>query len=266
MIHTMHSALAERAVGEYRQHLAALGRAPATIELRCHYPAQLFTDLGQSPWTVSTGDVERWINAHDWSQQTHRIVLVSLRQFYAWAVAAGHVDASPVARLTPPRQPRYVAHPMPDDVYAAALERAHGDTFWILRTLAATGLRRSECASLLSSQLAGDWLTVEGKGGVQRRIPIADPEVVALIRSRRGRVFSTIDGRVMSGVALASRVRKATGGFGPHTLRSRYATRIYRATGDVLAVQQLLGHASLATTQTYLGLGEDRLIAAAAAA
>lgn len=56
------------------------------------------------------------------------------------------------------------------------------------------------------------------------------------------------------------------GGYGPHTLRHRYATRIYAATGDVLAVQQLLGHASLATTQTYLGLSEDRLIAAAAAA
>ena len=265
MITDMHTAIAERAVGAYRMHLAALGRSPHTITTRCDYPTRLFADLRLPPAAVTTADIEAWLAAHTWGQQTRRIAIISLRQFYAWAEGAGVVEVSPAAPITPPRQPSYTAHPIPDDVLAAAMTRASGDTWWILRLLATTGLRRSEAANLTGTQLQGRWLRIIGKGGKVRRVPPPD-DVAAFVASRPGRVFTATGGGPLLPTALANRVRHATGGYGPHTLRHRYATRIYAATGDVLAVQQLLGHASLATTQTYLGLSEDRLIAAAAAA
>jgi site-specific recombinase XerC len=265
MIVSMPSLIAERASGDFQQHLTALGRSKNTVQLRLHYVRQLFADLGISPWQVTQSDVERWLCDHpQWSTQTRRIVLTSLRQFYAWAVDTGRAESSPVASLKPPPQPRYCSHPIPDDVLAAALASTEGQTWWILRVLSTTGLRRSECARLSSHDLAGRWLTVRGKGGRQRRIPVPE-DVAAHIADAHGLVFHGPDGGELNPLTLATWVRRATG-YGPHSLRHRFASRIYAATGDVLAVQQLLGHASLATTQVYLGLGEDRLIRAAAAA
>jgi site-specific recombinase XerC len=265
MILYMPSTIAERASGDFQQHLIALGRSTNTVKLRTHYPRQICADLQLSPWQITQEDVERWLVAHpSWSQQTRRIVLTSLRQFYAWAVDTGRAESSPVAGLRPPPQPRYCAHPIPDDVLAAALATSEGQTWWILRVLSTTGLRRSECARLSSHDLAGRWLTVQGKGGRQRRIPVPE-DVARHIAEAGGRVFHGPDGGELNPLTLATWVRRATG-YGPHACRHRYASRIYAATGDVLAVQQLLGHASLATTQVYLGIGDDRLIAAAATA
>lgn len=266
MITSMPSLIAERASGDFQHHLTALGRSKNTVQIRLHYVTTCLTELQLSPWQVTQSDVERWLNSHpEWSTQTRRIVLTSLRQFYSWAVDTGRTDHSPVAHLKPPPQPRYCAHPIPDDVLAAALASSEGQVWWVLRILATTGLRRSECAALESRDVAGRWLTVVGKGGRQRRIP-APEDVSRHIADAHGRVFHGPRGGELSPITLATWVRRATGGYGPHSLRHRYSTRIYAATGDVLAVQQLLGHASLATTQVYLGLGEDRLIAAAAAA
>lgn len=61
---------------------------------------------------------------------------------------------------------------------------------------------------------------------------------------------------------VAARIRKATG-YNPHALRRRFATQVYRRSHDLRAVQTLLGHASLATTQLYLAMDDDQLTAAA---
>ena len=65
--------------------------------------------------------------------------------------------------------------------------------------------------------------------------------------------------------AVTKRVKRATG-YGPHTIRHWYATRAYAASHDLRAVQQLLGHASIATTQMYVATGDDAARAAASAA
>jgi site-specific recombinase XerC len=266
MILYMPSVTAERASGEYQQHLVALGRSKETVRVRLHYTKMLFADLRKSPWDVTTSDIERWLVAHpSWSQQTRRIALTSVRQFYSWAVESGRCDRSPAAILTPPKQPHYAAHPIPEHVLGDALAASEGDVWWSLRILATTGLRRAECAGLTSDHVGGRWLSITGKGNRQRRIPCPD-DVAEHVASADGPVFRGPRGGGLSPITLATRVRRATGGYGCHTLRHRYASRIYAATGDVLAVQQLLGHASLATTQVYLGIGDDRLIAAAATA
>lgn len=64
--------------------------------------------------------------------------------------------------------------------------------------------------------------------------------------------------------AVAARIRKATG-YNPHALRRRFATQVYRRTHDLRAVQVMLGHASVATTQRYVAVGSSRLAAVAAA-
>lgn len=248
----------------YSTHLRATGRAPGTVRVRVHYVTRFLADTGADPWQVTRDDAEVWLAAQDWAASTRRCAVASLRDFYTWAAGRGLVDANPLDQVIPPRAYAPPPRPMPEDVYTDALDRASGELRWLLRVLATSGIRRGECAQLHSDDVAGRWLTVHGKGGRVRRVPIP-ADVAAWIAGRDGWVWPGRFGGHVPPDTITQRVHDHCG-YGPHTLRHRYATRIYAATGDVLAVQQLLGHASLATTQTYLGLSEDRLISAAAAA
>jgi len=257
MIHHM-------SIAGYSTHLRAIGRSPGTVRVRTHYVERFLTDVGLDPWDVTRDDVETWLAGMTWAASTRRCAIASLRDFYRWALDRGYVTASPVAGVKPPRAYSPPPHPMPEDAYADALQRASGDMWWLLRILAETGIRRGECARMHSGDVAGRWLTVHGKGGRVRRVPLP-ADLAAWIVARGGYVWPGRRAEHVPPDTITQRVHDHCG-YGPHSLRHRFASRIYAATGDVLAVQQLLGHASLATTQVYLGLGEDRLIAAAAAA
>jgi len=96
-----------------------------------------------------------------------------------------------------------------------------------------------------------------------RMLPIVGDLADTLAARPAGYIFPsqrTGSGHVSDGTVQQA-VRRACG-VAPHQLRHRFATRVYEATGDLLAVQQLLGHASVATTQRYVGVSRDRLVAA----
>jgi len=248
----------------YSTHLRAIVRSPGTVRVRLHYIERFLADTLLDPWNVTRDDVETWLAGMKWAASTRRSAIASLRDFYRWALERGYLATSPVAGIKPPRAYAPPPHPMDEDTYADALNRASGDLRWLLRILAETGIRRGECAQMHSRDVSGRWLTVHGKGGRVRRIPLP-ADLAAWIVARDGYTWPGRWGGHAPPDTITQRVRDHCG-YGPHTLRHRYASRIYAATGDVLAVQQLLGHASLATTQVYLGIGDDRLIAAAATA
>ena len=255
---TMTGVINTRAMNDYATHLRALGRSDATVRARCYWPELMLRELDATLWQLDAARVEAWMAQHSWSAATRRQVLVSVRQLCAWALVD---DLTQGAK--PPRQPRYTAHPIPAGVLADAMAAANGQDYWLLRLLATTGLRRAEAAALTSDMSDGQWLHVTGKGGVQRRVPMP-PDVAAWVATRRGPVFVTKGGLPVTPVHLGQMVRRLTGGYGPHTLRHRFATDAYANTHDIRAVQSLLGHASIATTQIYVACDDEAMLAAAA--
>ena len=220
--------------------------------------------LAADPLTVTAAQYEAWLGAQtQWSRQTRRVAIIGLQQFHRWLVDTGRRQDDPTAGIVPPSQAPCRPHPIPADVLADAMRWAHGDDWWLLRVLVTTGMRRGEVAAMRDGDQGGGWLTIRGKGGRSRRVPIP-PDVEGWMHGRSP-MWPDRDGHPSTPAQLSDRVRRATRGWGPHSIRHRYATEVYRASRDVLAVQRLLGHASLATTQMYLAVDDDELCSAAAA-
>jgi integrase/recombinase XerC len=154
----------------------------------------------------------------------------------------------------------------------------------VLELLYGAGLRVSECCGLTreSVDLGNRLVTVLGKGGKTRRIPLGEPARVALSEyladarprlvaadtpadalfvNTRGRALSTRDAR-----RIVDRYPMPDGQrLHPHALRHAYATHLLEGGADLRVVQELLGHADLATTQIYTHVTKDRLQAVYAA-
>lgn len=252
----------------YKAHLRARGLRPATVAAYTGWVQRLTTWLGHDPATATTEDLEAWIAAHDWAPNSHQKAVQAIQYFYRWLTVTGRIDADPAATLTPARKPRPVSRPCPEDVYATALDNAHGQSWWRLRLAGETGLRRGELAAVHSRDaqlLAGGWaLHVVGKGGVQRRVPLPD-DLAAWLGVQHGWVFPNRTGGHLCAGSVGRWYARHLGR-NVHSLRHRYASMCYRQGHDIESVSALLGHASVATTQHYLTVAEDDLRAAASGA
>jgi integrase len=248
-------------------HHTASGHSPKTIESRRSQISTAARRLGPDPWSVTADDIELWASGQHWSRETRRGNYAALRGFYRWAVAAGHLDQSPAERLPPVKASDPAPRPAPDAVYAAALQGADHRTGLILRFAAEAGLRRGEIAQIhtrdLSEDLYGPTLAIHGKGDKNRTIPIP-PDLARTVLDANGHVFPGDDNGHLSPRWVGKLATWAIPGeWTLHTLRHRFATQVYRGSGDILAVQTLLGHSSPATTQRYVLVASDRLRATA---
>ncbi|WP_235204375.1 tyrosine-type recombinase/integrase [Nocardia otitidiscaviarum] len=221
-------------------------------------------ELGGSPWEVTGDRLTQWAGRQDWAIETRRSYRGSMLAFWRWAVAAGRTDSNPAAALprVKPAPPR--PRPAPEIVYAEALRRAQPRERLMLRLAAEVGLRRHEVAKVHTRDVVEDlegWsLVVKGKGGRVRTLPLPVDLARELRAHRRGYVFPGED----EGHLSARWVGKLITGLLPgvwtmHTLRHRFGTRAYLVDRDVFAVQELLGHASPATTRAYVEMPRDTL-------
>jgi site-specific recombinase XerD len=142
----------------------------------------------------------------------------------------------------------------------------------VLELLYAAGLRVSELCGLDRDgvDLRGRTVTVLGKGGKQRRVPIHDTAVAALgewLSAGRGQMAGPPDAVFVNrrGARLGPRDvrrildRRAASPTHPHALRHTFATHLLDGGADLRVVQELLGHSSLATTQIYTHVSKERL-------
>lgn len=252
----------------------AVARAPRpTITLRSYYLRRFAADHKRSPWEVTTRDLVEYLKERrDWSPSTVKSFRSTMREFYRWAVDAGLTIDDPAARLLTGgvRVPAGTPRPASDAAYETALEKADERTRLMLRLAAQCGLRCREIALVDSADvehdLVGASLRVDGKGGRVRHVPCPEDLAVELLK-HDGPVFpGQIDGHLSAAYVSKLLSRSLPGATG-HQLRHRYATRAYRYGGrDLRAVQELLGHASVATTQIYTAVDLDDLRRAAAAA
>jgi integrase/recombinase XerC len=203
--------------------------------------------------------------------------LSAVRAFLADAAKRGLIAANPAEGIQQPKKPATLPKAVPARGIAEALERVDdGDAAGsrdraLLEVLYGTGLRVSEVASLTVGQVRdGDFIRVLGKGARERVVPIGRPAAKALavyVSKGRPQLVTERAGDALwvgiRGGALDSRgirrvVRRHTGTF-PHALRHSFATHMLEGGADLRAVQELLGHVELATTQIYTSVTRRHL-------
>lgn len=215
----------------------------------------------------------------------------TLRQFYGFLVDEGLRSDDPSPALPKPRTrrplPRLLGHGEIDALFARAEDEAGGgrpDTvrmLALLELLYGSGLRASELVSLPLSAVPRDapFLTVTGKGGQQRMVPVSNRARQALsrwlaVRSEAAGVGAKLlfPSRGAQGhltrVRLFQLLRDLAGRAGidpakvsPHVLRHAFATHLLEGGADLRVLQTLLGHADIATTQIYTHVDSARLVA-----
>jgi len=246
---------------EYVAWSRDVGRSSATVALD-QLVASRFSRLAEVPIDAAgPADVDRWWSAlRGCCAQTRATYLRSARRYWRWA------GVDPSAHLAEPRVPRGLPRPVPERDVMLALAVTGGDVRVQLALAAYAGLRVSEIARLSPGDVHGDgdgrlWLLVRGKGERCRDVPVVD----ALEQLLAGYSWPDTTGR-----ALTQRLRRALHRVGlpysAHQLRHYYATAVLAADRDVVAVQRLLGHASVSTTMVYADVSSQRLWAAAHAA
>jgi site-specific recombinase XerD len=210
--------------------------------------------------------------------------VASLRSFYRMLRDHGLVASNPAELLTLPKRPRSLPHVLRPEELALLLDRISASTPLDLRDRAmfelayACGLRAEELVRLSvdSVDFDGEQVRVEGKGSKTRLVPVGEPALralrgylerarpalahdaqPALLLSKSGRPLSTSD------VRRRLRIWSARAGLGsavhPHALRHSFATHLLNGGADLRAIQELLGHASISTTQVYTQVESARL-------
>lgn len=241
------------------------GRRDSTIRLRTYY-LHLFADESTTePYDTSADDISAWLAYPHWKPETRKSARSSLRVFYRWAVKTGRTSFDPAAVTDSIRVPAGHPRPAPESVLAAALDRAAPQVQLMLLLAAYDGLRRAEIAALHARDLVEGWVWVHGKGGKTRDVPLH-----ALVRAHLeehppgdGYLFPAPAGGHLTADRVGRLMSAALGpGWTAHTLRHRFATRLYAGSHDVLQTQELLGHASPKTTQRYVRLPSEQMVAA----
>jgi site-specific recombinase XerD len=210
--------------------------------------------------------------------------LAAVRTFYKHLIEIGEVGASPADLVASPKRDQYLPQVLKPAEVAAVLDGIPASTPLELRDRAmfevayAAGLRAEEIVNLdvTDADPDAEHLRVLGKGSKTRVVPAGEPAWRAVARYlERGRpalaqepepaLFISKTGKRLSTSDVRRRlngwVRRAAvqGGITPHTLRHSFATHLLEGGADLRAIQELLGHATISTTQTYTRVESGRL-------
>ncbi len=237
-----------------------------------------------------------FLNGQGLAASTVQRRLSAVRQIHKFLYAEGVCDANPADIIESPRTvralPKVLSIEEVDRLLAAAKENAveargrkRLDTlrvFCLLELLYATGLRVSELVSLPRSAFAGNphLLTIKGKGGRERLVPVSEPARIAveqfqqaakqyderataqspyLFASRGKSGHITRQSFALSLKSLAVGIGLEGAKVSPHVLRHAFASHLLEGGADLRAVQQMLGHADISTTQIYTHVLAERL-------
>lgn len=251
-------------LADYAQHLRAAGKPETTIRLRIWQLRRYSEQHKGSLRTVTTADLAGYLTRHDWSPATKYSVRATFRDFYRFMVKAGKMRRSPADDLPAIRVPRREPRPAPETV----VRRPYDARLQLMVDLGARqGLRRNEIAQVNTRDLVPDavgWsLIVHGKGSKERTVPLLPDVAARLLAAPPGWLFPSPNGGHLAANYVGVLISNALGeGWSAHSLRRRFGTKVYAESHDIRAVQKLLGHADLSTTQMYVGMDSDQLRAA----
>lgn len=237
---------------------------------------------------VRTADMRAWMARERSSGLGARSLarkLSAVKTFYRWLAEREGLEVTPVLSARAPKFQRSLPRPLAEDAAKAMIDTVGTwDTRpWVAARDAAVvtllygcGLRISEALSLTVDDLPlGETLRITGKGGKERIVPVIAParravesyaEVVPFPLEAGTPLFRAIRGGPLSPRAVQQVVAQARMALGlpasatPHAMRHSFATHLLSAGGDLRSIQDLLGHASLSTTQVYTAVDTARLM------
>lgn len=275
----------EADIDDYLAHLSHVRRASThTIDGYARdlaTAADYFADRGIAAWPrVATADVRELMAARHRSgaKPTSLARLASaLRSFYLWQMRQGRAESNPAADVRPPKKPARLPETIDVDDLARMLDAMPGDMLEIrdhalLELFYTAGIRLAEAVGLdlADLDLAAGEARVLGKGNRQRSVPVGRRAHAALQRWLNERpslaagdesaLFVSQRGTRLSRSSVARRMERWAIAHGlpvhlhPHKLRHSFATHMLESSADLRAVQELLGHANIATTQIYTHL------------
>lgn len=241
----------------------------ATIAQRTYQVGRASAALGSSPHAASTEALVGFLGTPGWSPNTRRAYRAALLGFFGWMVRTGQLSASPAAGLPPVRVPRGRPRPTPETAFRYALRVADARARLAIQLAGVCGLRRAEIAATrredVEADLLGHVLRVAGKGGHVRLVPLPENLAREIMARPAGWLFPS---PVRPGAHLTPHhlgkviSSNLPDGLTTHTLRHRCGTVAYAATGDLRAVQELLGHAKPETTALYTAISGEAIRAA----
>lgn len=241
--------------------------------------------------TAKQTDVEAYLvhcEAQGLAKATRARRLSSIKQLYRFAYEEGWRNDNPAIQIRGPGKDKRLPKTLSVEEVESLLDasRRHGKseavrlrTICMMELLYATGMRVTELVSLPLAAARGDprMLLVRGKGGKERMVPLSPPARAALAdwlahidaqeadtpkflfasRGAAGHMSRVAFYQVIKNLAVAAGVSPAK--VTPHTLRHAFATHLLENGADLRAIQTLLGHADVATTEIYTHVLEERL-------
>jgi integrase/recombinase XerD len=272
---TFERGLSDRTLSAYRRDLARW--AAHLVERGVEAPSQV-TPEALRQWVFALKDAGL-------APSSIRRAQSAVRTYFAFLIAEGAVDVDPTERLESPRMGRRLPDVLSREEVEALLDATDPDAslHWrdraILELLYASGMRVSELVGLPLSalDLEEGFLTVFGKGSKERLVPVGEPALRAVRRyladvrpkldkgGGQGRVFLNARGAPLSRTSVWTLVKESARRAGitkkvsPHTLRHTFATHLLEGGADLAAVQELLGHADISTTQIYTHVDREYL-------
>ena len=238
----------------------AAGHSKGTRDLRLSYIRRFLQHT--DPVTCTMSDVAVFLARDDWSAATKSSARSALMVLFEWMQLEGLRDDTPMKGMKPIRARVGVPHPCPEDALQEALVKAPDRTRMAVMLAAYAGLRRAEIASLHSDNIGEHELRITGKGEKTRVVPIHGllAPLLAPYRGRDVYVFPSPQGGHLTPTQVGRLVSKwLPEGYSTHSLRHRFASQVHSQSKNLRAVQTLLGHASLATTQIYTNVGSEEL-------
>jgi len=269
--------------------LTARGRSRSTVvsyarDMQQFIELSGLSDLGE----LERSHVITWLNQlaeREMAPRSRARKLSSLKSFVAWAREYSHIDSDPVPGELATQRGLDLPHALTRGEVQAILDAAMGTDLLSIRDLAmlevlyASGMRVSELTMLRLSDLhlAEGFAIVTGKGNRQRLVPLGHYAIEALLRyidpvraaicptapmcsevflTRRGVISRSMVFRLVKKYAALGGVSSHVS---PHTFRHSCASHMLEGGADLRLVQELLGHASLTTTQIYTHIDKRRL-------
>ena len=251
----------------------------------------MFQELGiASPVTVHTHDVESFLevlNQVEISRRSQARMLSGVRSFYQYLIIEDVLQADPTELVHGPKSEQYLPEVLSYEEIRRmidTIDRSHSQgtrNVAIIETLYACGLRVSELTGLRMSHVYPDlgFVRVIGKNNKERLVPIGEEalhQIRLYIEGDRNRMlhidpaardilFLNRRGKKLSRVMIFNIIKDAalragvTKTISPHSLRHSFATHLVEGGADLRAVQEMLGHASIITTEIYTHLNADYL-------
>lgn len=237
---------------------------------------------------IGLSDMRAWMASERAQGLTSRSLarkLSAVKTFYRWLAEREGFEATAVLSTRAPKFQKKLPRPLDEDAARAVIDLAEvqSDTDWVgardvavLTLLYGCGLRISEALGLTGADLPlPEVLRIRGKGDKERMVPVLPAARQAVERyvdlfpypiGPEEPLFRGVRGGALGARAIQAVTAKVRMQLGlpstatPHAMRHSFATHLLAAGGDLRSIQELLGHASLSTTQTYTAVDTARLM------